>query len=49
MEQAGYEVHSAENGDDAAGLLVREPIDLVLLDLKLRGEDGLTILRRLRE
>lgn len=49
LEQAGYEVHSAESGDDAAGLLVREPIDLVLLDLKLRGEDGLTILRRLRE
>ena len=49
LEQAGYEVHSAENGDDAAGLLVRQQIDLVLLDLKLRGEDGLTILRRLRE
>jgi DNA-binding NtrC family response regulator len=49
LEQAGYVVHSAESGDDAAGLLVRAPIDLVLLDLKLRGEDGLTILRRLRE
>jgi DNA-binding response OmpR family regulator len=40
LEQAGYVVHSAESGDDAAGLLVRVPIDLVLLDLKLRGEDG---------
>ncbi len=49
LEQAGYVIHSAESGDDAAGLLIREPIDLVLLDLKLRGEDGLTILRRLRE
>jgi DNA-binding NtrC family response regulator len=49
LEQAGYVVHSAESGDDAAGLLARVPIDLVLLDLKLRGEDGLTILRRLRE
>jgi two-component system NtrC family response regulator len=49
LEQAGYAVHSAESGHDAAGLLARVPIDLVLLDLKLRGEDGLTILRRLRE
>jgi DNA-binding NtrC family response regulator len=49
LKQAGYVVHSAEGGDDAAGLLGRVPIDLVLLDLKLRGEDGLTILRRLRE
>ena len=49
LEQAGYVVHSAENGDDATGLLAHVPIDLVLLDLKLRSEDGLTILRRLRE
>ncbi len=49
LEQAGYVVHTADSGDDAAGLLARVPVDLVLLDLKLRGEDGLTILRRLRE
>ena len=49
LEQAGYTVHSAESGDDAASLLGRAAIDLVLLDLKLKREDGLTILRRLRE
>lgn len=49
LEQTGYVVHNAESGDDATGLLSRASIDLVLLDLKLRGEDGLTILRRLRE
>lgn len=49
LEQAGYVVHSAEGGDSAASLLARVPISLVLLDLKLRGEDGLAILRRLRE
>ncbi len=49
LEQAGYSIHGAANGDEAANLLTREPIDLALLDLKLKGEDGLTILRRLRE
>jgi DNA-binding NtrC family response regulator len=49
LEQAGYTVHSAASGDEAANLLSREPIDLMLLDLKLKGEDGLTVLRRLRE
>ena len=49
LEQAGYTVHGATSGDEAANLLLREPVDLVLLDLKLRGEDGLTVLRRLRE
>jgi two-component system response regulator AtoC len=49
LEQAGYTVKGAENGDEASGVLAREPIELVLLDLKLRGEDGLTILRRIRE
>jgi two-component system, NtrC family, response regulator AtoC len=49
LEQAGYTIHGAGTGDEALALISREPIDLVLLDLKLRGEDGLTILRRLRE
>jgi DNA-binding NtrC family response regulator len=49
LEQAGYTLHGAGGGEEAASLLSREPIDLVLLDLKLKGEDGLTILRRLRE
>jgi DNA-binding NtrC family response regulator len=49
LEQAGYTVQGAGGGEEAASLLLREAIDLVLLDLKLKGEDGLTILRRLRE
>lgn len=49
LEQAGYTVRAAATGDEAAGVLGREAVDLVLLDLKLKGEDGLVILRRLRE
>ncbi len=49
LEQAGYRVHSAPDGGSGLGLLQRAPVDLVLLDLTLRGEHGLAVLRRLRE
>lgn len=49
LERAGYTIHSAGGGDEGLGLLAREPIDLVLLDLKLKSEDGLGVLRRMRE
>ncbi len=49
LEQAGYTVQVAESGDDGVAMLNQTPVDLVLLDLKLKGEDGLTVLRRLRE
>lgn len=49
LEQAGYTAHAAAGGDEGLTILSRQPIELVLLDLKLRGEDGLTVLRRLRE
>ena len=45
---SGYRVESAA---DAAGMdahLTRETFDLVVLDLMMPGEDGLSILRRLR-
>jgi DNA-binding response OmpR family regulator len=37
------------NGTEFAAVLAREPIDLVVLDLKLPGEDGMQIARKLRE
>jgi DNA-binding NtrC family response regulator len=49
LEQAGYTVHGASNGNEATSVLLREPVELVLLDLKLKGEDGLAVLRHLRE
>ncbi|GAB4196220.1 MAG: sigma-54 dependent transcriptional regulator [Roseiflexaceae bacterium] len=49
LEQAGYRVQSAPDGGSGLGMLTRAPVDLVLLDLTLRGENGLVVLRRLRE
>ncbi|CAN5431057.1 response regulator [soil metagenome] len=41
-------VTAVETGREMAEVLARESIDLVLLDLRLRGEDGLRIARELR-
>lgn len=45
----GYEVSLAESGAALRACVERKPADLVLLDLNLPGEDGLTLARYLRE
>ncbi len=42
-------VTTVENGRAANEVLARETVDLVVLDVRLPGEDGLQIARRLRE
>jgi DNA-binding response OmpR family regulator len=42
-------VTAVATGREMAAVLEQEPVDLLLLDLRLPGEDGLTIARRLRE
>ncbi|WP_272491882.1 response regulator [Shewanella sp. OMA3-2] len=48
MEQ-GYQVRSAANAEQMNRLLERENFHLLVLDLMLPGEDGLSICRRLRQ
>ncbi|MBN2146556.1 MAG: response regulator transcription factor [Anaerolineales bacterium] len=48
LEQAGYEVLTAYNGETALHTIRRERPDLVLLDLMLPERDGLEITRLLR-
>lgn len=44
----GYTVISAGNGEDGLRLAADEPVDVVLLDIALPGQDGHQILARLR-
>jgi two-component system, OmpR family, response regulator len=39
----------ASSGKEMTGILVDHPIDLVILDLRLAGEDGMALARRLRD
>jgi two-component system, OmpR family, phosphate regulon response regulator OmpR len=48
LTDSGFTVYTAENGQAMNKLWLRERFDVLILDLMLPGEDGLSILRRLR-
>ncbi|MDC9581758.1 two-component system response regulator OmpR [Xenorhabdus sp. PR6a] len=48
LSEQGFQVRSAANAEQMDRLLTRESIQLIVLDLMLPGEDGLSICRRLR-
>ncbi len=49
LEQAGYQVSSAANAEDALAIVRRNLPDLVLLDIGLPGMDGLDALRNFKD
>ena len=48
LAQEGFDVLLAEDAKALNRVLTRETVDLIVLDLMLPGEDGLSICRRLR-
>jgi two-component system, NtrC family, nitrogen regulation response regulator NtrX len=49
LEYEKFDVHAAGNGEEALAAADHLELDLVLLDIKMPGDDGLKVLRRLRE
>ena len=49
LTDEGYDVIMADNGETALKMIKDEKPDLVTLDIKMPGEDGLSILRKIRE
>jgi two-component system phosphate regulon response regulator OmpR len=48
LTQEGFDVMVAEDSQALDRILLRETVDLIVLDLMLPGEDGLSVCRRLR-
>lgn len=48
LTEQGFQVRSTANAEQMDRILTRESIHLIVLDLMLPGEDGLSICRRLR-
>ena len=49
LQKEGYDTYQAANGVQALELANKDKLDLVLLDMKIPGMDGIEILKRLKE
>ena len=49
LEFEKYSVLEAENGEEALSLIGKEEIDLVILDIKMKGMDGIEVLEKIKE
>ena len=48
LTDGGYEVETAEEGEEALQTIAEQDFDIVILDLKLPGKDGVQVLREAR-
>lgn len=49
LKREGYEVTTVESAEEALSIMEREQPDLVVLDIRLEGMDGIDCLRTLME
>jgi DNA-binding response OmpR family regulator len=49
LEGSGFETHEAAGGSEALTFLAANPVDVVILDIKMPGMGGLDVLQRIRE
>ena len=49
LEEAGYDVITAANGQEALGKMSQCDVSLVLLDIKMPGLNGFQVLDRIRQ
>jgi PAS domain S-box-containing protein len=49
LSRVGYQVQKASRGDEALDILNKNSVDIVLLDLKMPGMDGMEVLERIRK
>jgi DNA-binding NtrC family response regulator len=48
-DEGGYQIHEAADGSEAIEVVDKNDLDLILLDLKMPGADGMTVLKHVRQ
>ncbi len=48
LKDAGFDVYKAHNGIEGHKVALREHPDLILLDIKMPGMDGMTMMKKVR-
>src|SRR3989338_2495864 len=49
FKDRGFQVSSASSGEDAISVAKKEKPDLVLLDIKMKGMDGMAVLKHIKD
>jgi DNA-binding response OmpR family regulator len=49
LERRGIETLTASNGIQAVDIVAAEPVDVVILDVKMPGLDGIEVLKRIKQ
>ena len=49
LTQEGYQVYTAENGEQGCEILKRESFDLVITDIRMKDVDGIDVLKKAKE
>jgi two-component system, response regulator, stage 0 sporulation protein F len=49
LREEGYEVFTASNGKEALEVVNKEPLDLIILDIKMPEMSGIEVLRQIKE
>ncbi|MBM4287985.1 MAG: response regulator [Deltaproteobacteria bacterium] len=49
LREEGYEVFTASNGIEALEVVDKEPLDLIILDIKMPEMSGIEVLRQIKE
>lgn len=49
FNERGFQVFSALNGDEALSIVKKEKPEIVLLDIRMKGMDGVAVLKHIKE
>jgi DNA-binding response OmpR family regulator len=49
LSRAGWQVYEADSGETALSIMEETPCDVMLLDLRMAGMDGLVVMRQTKE